>query len=63
MLISQTIEKMCFEKIRKVKQKCRSAVSLYLKGTHRDMTLKRDFNQAFTGRKVFVSYENVFMFQ
>ena len=27
------------------------------------MTLERDFNQAFTDRKVFVSYENVFIIQ
>ena len=34
-----------------------------LKGTQRDRTLKHGFNQAFAGRKVFVSYENVFLFQ
>ena len=33
------------------------------KGTQRDRTLKHGFNQVFAGRKVFVSYENVFLFQ
>ena len=36
---------------------------LSFKGTQRDTTLKNAFNQAFTGGKVFVPYENVLELQ